>query len=144
MKTNFPPYQGNRTVMAAVNAGEIPGGVIYHYYWFGDQANTGENSGDVTLHYFKDQDPGAFVSISAAVSCIEQERCGSAGVPALRHRRRRPDDPPDGRLVRVRDRQRRGSQPGARSARRPAGATIHPSSLDSKEVTDLMTEAGLL
>ncbi len=50
--------------MKAVNAGEIPGGVIYHYYWFGDQAKTKENSKNVTLHYFKKQDPGAFVSIS--------------------------------------------------------------------------------
>jgi iron(III) transport system substrate-binding protein len=64
MKTNFLPYQGNRSVMAAVNAGEVPGGVIYHYYWFGDQANTGENSQNVVLHYFRGQDPGAFVSVS--------------------------------------------------------------------------------
>ena len=50
--------------MKAVNAGEIPAGVIYHYYWYGDQAKTGENSKNVALHYFRNQDPGAFVSIS--------------------------------------------------------------------------------
>ena len=38
--------------------------VIYHYYYFGDQAKTGENSNNVELHYFSNQDPGAFVSIS--------------------------------------------------------------------------------
>jgi iron(III) transport system substrate-binding protein len=64
MKENFTAYRGNGTVMKAVNAGEIDGGVIYHYYWFGDQAKTGENSNNVALHYFKNQDPGAFVSIS--------------------------------------------------------------------------------
>jgi iron(III) transport system substrate-binding protein len=64
MKENFTAYRGNGTVMKAVNAGEIDGGVIYHYYWFGDQAKTGENSKNVALHYFKNQDPGAFVSIS--------------------------------------------------------------------------------
>jgi iron(III) transport system substrate-binding protein len=64
MKTNALVYQGNRAVMAAANGGEVPGGVIYHYYWFGDQANIGENSGNVGLHYFKGQDPGAFVSVS--------------------------------------------------------------------------------
>lgn len=64
MKANFKPYRGNSTVMKAVNAGQIEGGVIYHYYWFGDQAKTGENSGNVGLHYFRNQDPGAFVSIS--------------------------------------------------------------------------------
>lgn len=50
--------------MKAVNAGEVEGAVIYHYYWFGDQAKTGENSKNVGLHYFKNQDPGAFVSVS--------------------------------------------------------------------------------
>ncbi|TIV27903.1 MAG: iron ABC transporter substrate-binding protein, partial [Mesorhizobium sp.] len=64
MKENFTAYKGNSTVMKAVNVGEIDGGVIYHYYWFGDQAKTGENSKNVGLHYFKNQDPGAFVSVS--------------------------------------------------------------------------------
>ena len=50
--------------MKAVNAGEIDGAVIYHYYYYGDQAKTGENSKNVALHYFRNQDPGAFVSIS--------------------------------------------------------------------------------
>jgi iron(III) transport system substrate-binding protein len=27
--------------MKAVNAGEVEGAIIYHYYWFGDQAATG-------------------------------------------------------------------------------------------------------
>ena len=40
--------------------------MIYHYYFFGDQAKTGENSKNVALHYFKNQDPGAFVSSPAA------------------------------------------------------------------------------
>ncbi len=50
--------------MTAVNAGEVDGGIIYHYYWFRDQANTKESSGNTELHYFKNQDPGAFVSLS--------------------------------------------------------------------------------
>lgn len=64
LKEGAVPYKGNSTAMKAVNAGEIEGAVIYHYYWFGDQAKTGENSNNVALHYFKHQDPGAFVSIS--------------------------------------------------------------------------------
>lgn len=64
MKENATPYKGNSVAMKAVNAGEIEGAVIYHYYWFGDQAKTGENSKNVALHYFKNQDPGAFVSVS--------------------------------------------------------------------------------
>ncbi len=34
MKTNFVAYKGNSTVMKAVNAGQIDGGVMYHYYRF--------------------------------------------------------------------------------------------------------------
>jgi iron(III) transport system substrate-binding protein len=64
MKDNAVAYRGNRNVMKAVNAGQIDGGVIYHYYYFGDQAKTGENSKNTALHYFRHQDPGAFVSIS--------------------------------------------------------------------------------
>lgn len=64
LKENASFYKGNSVAMKAVNAGEVEGTVIYHYYWFGDQAKTGENSKNVALHYFKHQDPGAFVSIS--------------------------------------------------------------------------------
>ncbi|WP_413990467.1 iron ABC transporter substrate-binding protein [Labrys okinawensis] len=64
MKANAKFYKGNSTAMKAVNAGQVEGAVIYHYYWFGDQAKTGENSKNVALHYFRNQDPGAFVSVS--------------------------------------------------------------------------------
>lgn len=66
MQENFTAYKGNSTVMKAVNAGEIDGGVIYHYYWYGDQAGTKENSSNTALHFFGNQDPGAFVSVSGA------------------------------------------------------------------------------
>lgn len=66
MQENFTAYKGNSTVMQAVNAGEIDGGLIYHYYWYGDQAKTKENSANTALHYFGNQDPGAFVSVSGA------------------------------------------------------------------------------
>lgn len=64
MKQNAVAYRGNSAAMKAVNAGEVEGAVIYHYYYYGDQAKTGENSANVGTHYFRNQDPGAFVSIS--------------------------------------------------------------------------------
>ncbi|MBP0587820.1 iron ABC transporter substrate-binding protein, partial [Mycobacterium tuberculosis] len=64
LKENATAYKGNSVAMKAVNAGEIEGAVIYHYYYFGDKAKTGENTKNVSLHYFKHEDPGAFVSIS--------------------------------------------------------------------------------
>lgn len=64
LKANARIYTGNGAIMRAVNAGEIPGGVIYHYYWYQDRADTGANSKNVELHFFKNQDPGGFFSIS--------------------------------------------------------------------------------
>ncbi len=66
LKDDAAVYQGNTAVMKAVNSGEVASGVIYHYYWFGDQAGTGENSKNVKVMYFGAQDPGAFVSVSGA------------------------------------------------------------------------------
>jgi iron(III) transport system substrate-binding protein len=64
MKDNAEIYQNNIVTLQAVNNGQVPGGIIYHYYWFRDQGGTKELSGNTKLHYFKNQDPGAFVSIS--------------------------------------------------------------------------------
>jgi iron(III) transport system substrate-binding protein len=66
LKANGKTYQGNNAVMKAVNAGELQAGVIYHYYWYKDRAESGANSKDVELKYFGNEDPGAFVSISGA------------------------------------------------------------------------------
>ena len=49
MKANAKVYNGNIATMKAVNAGEVDGGIIYHYYWFGDQAKTNENGNNVAL-----------------------------------------------------------------------------------------------
>ena len=64
MKDNSKAYKGNSTAMKAVNAGEVDAALIYHYYYYGDQAKTGENSNKVTPYFFKNQDPGAFLSVS--------------------------------------------------------------------------------
>jgi iron(III) transport system substrate-binding protein len=64
MAENAVEYRNNIVTMKAVNAGEVPMGIIYHYYWFRDQDAAAEDSADTKLHYFGNQDPGAFVSIS--------------------------------------------------------------------------------
>jgi iron(III) transport system substrate-binding protein len=64
LKSNARIYSGNGAVMKAVNTGEIPAGVIYHYYWYKDRAESGANSSNTELYFFPDQDPGGFVSVS--------------------------------------------------------------------------------
>jgi len=66
LKENAKVYQGNSAVLKAVNAGEVSSGVIYHYYWYKDQAESGANSKNVKQLFFGKQDPGAFLSISGA------------------------------------------------------------------------------
>jgi iron(III) transport system substrate-binding protein len=66
LKANGTVYQGNNVVLNQVNAGQVDAGVIYHYYWYRDQEESGANSDNSALHYFGNQDPGAFVSVSGA------------------------------------------------------------------------------
>ena len=64
MAENAVEYRNNIVTMKAVNAGEVPVGIIYHYYWYRDQDAAAEDSSNTALHYFGNQDPGAFVSVS--------------------------------------------------------------------------------
>ncbi len=66
LKANGTVYDGNNVVLESVNAGESAIGIIYHYYWYRDQAESGENSDNTQLYFFGDEDPGAFLSISGA------------------------------------------------------------------------------
>ncbi|MCV7067626.1 iron ABC transporter substrate-binding protein [Mycolicibacterium farcinogenes] len=145
MKTNAVVLQDNIATLRAVNDGQVDGGVIYHYYWFRDQSKTKEISGNTALHYFKNEDPGAFVSLSGGGVLKSSKKAEQAqqflrfitgkagqevlqkgtsfeypvasGVPA------NPDLPPLDTL------------------QAPA---VNPSDLDAAKVTDLMTKAGLL
>ncbi|SUA77272.1 Iron(III)-binding periplasmic protein [Nocardia otitidiscaviarum] len=145
MKENAIPSQNNVVTMKGVNAGQFDGGVIYHYYWYRDQAKTKENSGNTALHYFKNQDPGAFVSISGGgvlKSSDKQEQAqrfirfivSRAGQEVLR----------DGTSMEypvASDVAANPALPPLDSLQAPA---IDPSRLNAKKVTELMTEAGLL
>ena len=145
MKDNVVAYKGNSTAMKAVNAGEIEGAVIYHYYYFGDQAKTGENSKNVALHYFKHQDPGAFLSISGggvlAASKHKKEAqafikwiTGKGGQSVLK----------DGTSFEYAVGQGAESNKALVPIKDLEAPKVEPTSLNSSEVTDLMTAAGLL
>ncbi len=66
LQRNAEVYASNTAVMKAVDEAEVPVGVMYHYYWYRDRAENGLIGDDAELHYFGDQDPGAFVSVSGA------------------------------------------------------------------------------
>ncbi len=145
MKTNAVVYNDNIATMKAVNAGEVDGGIIYYYYWFRDQAKTKADSGNTELHYFKNQDPGAFVSLSGGGVLKSSKKAqqaqqflrfitGKAGQEVLE----KGDSfeytvasgvPANPALVPLNDLQ---------------APVVDPSTLDAQKVSDLMTKGGLL
>lgn len=145
MKANFVAYKGNSTVMKAVNAGQIDGGVIYHYYRFVDQSKTGENSKNTQLYYFKHQDPGAFVSLSgggvlasskhkAQAQAFIKYITGKEGQESLR----------TNNAFEYAVGVNAASNPKLVPLKDLDAPKVEPSTLNSKKVIKLMTQAGLL
>ncbi|GAB1646639.1 iron ABC transporter substrate-binding protein [Krasilnikovia sp. MM14-A1259] len=66
LKRNAKIYTNNIAILKAVNSGEVPAGISYHYYWYKDRASGGTGSGNAELHFFGHADPGAFLSVSGA------------------------------------------------------------------------------
>ncbi|RDJ27738.1 iron ABC transporter substrate-binding protein [Bosea caraganae] len=145
MKANSTAYRGNSVAMKAVNAGEVDGAVIYHYYYFGDQAKTAENSANVGLHYFRNSDPGAFLSTSGAgvlasskhkkeAEAFVKWMSGKQGQAVLR----------DGDSFEYAIGNGAESNAKLEPIAKLQAPKVEPSTLDSKKVSDLMTAAGLL
>ena len=66
LKRNGTVYDGNNVVLESVNSGQTDAGITFHYYWYRDRQESGENSSNSKLHFFGNQDPGAFLSVSGA------------------------------------------------------------------------------
>ncbi len=69
IKANGTVYDGNNVVLDAVNAGESEVGINYHYYWYRDQAESGESSDHSALHFFGTRIPGASSASPVRASC---------------------------------------------------------------------------
>ncbi|MEF3091733.1 iron ABC transporter substrate-binding protein [Raoultella scottii] len=145
MKANFVAYKGNSTVMKAVNAGQIDGGVIYHYYRFVDQAKTGENSKNTRLYYFKQQDPGAFVSISGGgvLASSKHPQQAQAFIRWITGKQGQ-DELRTNNAFEYAVGVNAASNPKLTPLRKLDAPKVEPSSLNGKKVIDLMTQAGLL
>ena len=145
MKTNATLLQDNIATLRAVNDGEIEGGIIYHYYWFRDQAKTKEISANTALHYFRNEDPGAFISISGGgvlESSTKKEQAqqflkfvtGKAGQEVLEK----------GTSFEYPVASGVPANPALPPLDTLQAPKVDPSTLDAAKVTDLMTKAGLL
>lgn len=145
MKENAVAYRGNGTAMKAVNAGQVDGAVIYHYYQIGDQAKSGENSQNIGVHYFRGQDPGAFVSISGG-GVLASSKNKAAAQAFVRWITGKPGQD----VLRTGDSYEYAVGVGAASHPRLVplaelqAPVVEPSRLNSKKVSELMLQAGLL
>ncbi|MFT4172331.1 MAG: iron ABC transporter substrate-binding protein [Rhodocyclaceae bacterium] len=145
MKENAVVYRGNGNVLKAVNAGQIESGVIYHYYYVGDQAKTGENSKNAALHYFKHQDPGAFVSVSGGgvLASSKQKEAAQSFIKWLTGKQGQ-------QVLQTGDAYEYavGAAVASNAKLVPLkdldAPKIDPATLNSKKVVELMTQAGLL
>jgi len=142
---NGTVLDNNLVVMQSVNEGEVDAGIAYHYYWYRDQKEAGDNSDSTALHFFGDQDPGAFVSISGAGVLASSEHQDAAQqfvefLTSTEGQQAMADSyaleyplNPDATL-----------DPVVKPFDELEPPEIDPASLNGPKVTELMTEAGLL
>jgi iron(III) transport system substrate-binding protein len=142
---NAEVYASNTAVMKAVDESEIDVGVMYHYYWYRDQAEGGLVGDDAKLHFFHNQDPGAFLSVSGAgvLASSDQKKDAQRLVQYLTSataQKRLADSSALEYAV--------GNGVASAAALPPLDSLqapdIDPGSLDAPLVTQLMQDAGLL
>ncbi|GAA2237126.1 iron ABC transporter substrate-binding protein [Kitasatospora cystarginea] len=66
LKANAKSYDSNESLSAAINSGEVEGGVIDHYYFYRLRDEKTAAQTHAKLHYFTKTDPGALVDVSGA------------------------------------------------------------------------------
>ncbi|MBS2532169.1 extracellular solute-binding protein [Catenulispora sp. NF23] len=66
LKANGKVYDSNEDLIAAINKGEVAGGVVDHYYWYRMRDEVGAGAVHSQLSYFAAGDPGSMVDVSGA------------------------------------------------------------------------------
>jgi iron(III) transport system substrate-binding protein len=145
LKANGVIVQNNLVVMQSVDAGEVDAGIAYSYYWYRDRAENGSDSDSSQLHFFGNQDPGAFVSVSGAGILASSEHQDAAeefitwltGTEAQQamgesYALEYPLNP------------EAGLDPAVKPFDELDPPEVDVASLNGPQVTDLMTQAGLL
>jgi iron(III) transport system substrate-binding protein len=78
LKASGKVYDSNETLVAAVNSGEVKGGIIDHYYWYRLRDEVGAGKVHCRISYFGSGDPGALVDVSgAAVLASSHHQAGA-------------------------------------------------------------------
>jgi iron(III) transport system substrate-binding protein len=145
LQANGVILENNLVVMQSVNEGDVDAGIAYHYYWYRDQKESGDNSDSTALHFFGDQDPGAFVSISGAGVLASSEHASDAqrfiefltsteGQQAMA----------DSYALEYPLNPEASLDPEVKPFDELEPPEIDPATLNGPQVTELMTEAGLL
>ena len=145
LKSNAKIYPNNRAVLKAVNSGELDAGVIYHYYWYQDRAESGADSGNTELKFFGGKDPGAFLSISGAgVLSASKQRDKAQQLVRYLTGRQGQQILADGKVLEYPI----GSGVAANASLKPLGELDPPiidaGALNGPKVVELMRNAGLL
>jgi iron(III) transport system substrate-binding protein len=66
LKANGKVYGSNEDLIAAINKGEVAGGVVDHYYWYRLRDEVGAGAVHSALAFFGSGDPGSLVDVSGA------------------------------------------------------------------------------
>jgi iron(III) transport system substrate-binding protein len=82
LKANGKVYDSNEDLVAAVNRGEVAGGVLDHYYWYRMRDEQGAANVHSALHPFASGDPGAFLDVSGAAA-LKSSKNGPAAQALL-------------------------------------------------------------
>ena len=145
LERNADVYQSTTAVMTAADEGEIDAGIMYHYYWYRDQAENALRGDDAALHFFGNSDPGAFLSVSGAgvLASSDQQDEAQQLVAYLTGREAQERLAESTALEYA-----VGVGVASAEALPPldglGAPPVDPGSLDQNRVTELMQEAGLL
>lgn len=145
LAANGVVLQNNLVVMQSADSGEIDAGIAYHYYWYRDQQENGTDSDDSALYFFGDQDPGAFLSVSGAGILESSENADAAeefvtwltSAPAQQAMA-------DSYALEYPLNPEAELNPEVKAFDELEPPTVDIASLNGPQVTELMTEAGLL
>jgi iron(III) transport system substrate-binding protein len=78
LKRNAHVYQDEEAVVAAVDRGDVPVGIVNQYYWYRLRLEQGAARTKSRLYYFGGQDPGSVVNVAGAAVLASSNKQAAA------------------------------------------------------------------